>query len=502
MQWPGHDIPWLEWQRRYFPHVATAEPAPYHAEFWEWIQALTPGIAPPAFVGCWFRGAGKTTTVELGVTYAGANLKRRFALLVGKTQADADERVKAIGEHFTDIGIRNATNDLGYSLGWRADQLRTENGFNVVGVGLDKAIRGIKLGKYRPDWIIFDDIDDREDTPNTIKKKVRAITDKILKAGSVDLAATFVQNLIFKGSIMWQVVNGAADFLLDRNAAKVIKAVEGLQVEQEPRPEGLYRWRVTGGVPTWVGFPLTAIEADINRAGYSSFKRESQQDVEEEDGGLWDRTRDIRYWHDEAARLGFDPNELPDFQRIVVAVDPSGSARGDEVGVGAAGLLRLSSGLTIAVVLDDVSDHMGPKEWAQRAVSLFRKREADKLLAESNFGGEMVAATVETADEREEDGRLIRKAPSVTLVRVSRGKIIRAEPIQGRYEEGRVLHARRFIDLESQLCTWHPESGQPSPGRLDWVVIALSELFGIADYVHPEKPKPATPRTVPTIGRW
>jgi hypothetical protein len=497
----GSELAPERWLRTYFPHVARAPLADFHREFWDWIDALTPGVPPPAFVGCWFRGAGKTTTAELGACYVGARLSRRFALFVEETQAQADERVKSVGELFDHLKVKNAKNDLGYSLAWRADQLRTENGFNVVGIGMDRAIRGIKLGKYRPDWIIIGDVDGREDTPRTTGKKLRTLTQSILKAGTPDLAVSFCQNLIHSDSIMSQVVAGTADFLLDRNPAHVVKAADGLKVEQEPTPDGRRVWAVKEGVPTWEGFGVKEIEADLNRSGFSAFMRESQQDVDEQDGGLWDRARDLRYWRDECAAYGFDPNADPnepggpELLRVAVAVDPSGSARGDEVGIVAAAKIRLPSGLLCGLVMKDASGHLSPKQWAKRGADLFFGLKADRLLAESNFGGEMVEATFETAEERDPDTQQVtRRAPDVTLVRVSRGKQIRAQPVQKLYEDGRIFHLTRFVDAERELCTWHPESGMDSPGRLDAIVIVLSELFGLAEYVHVEKgPTPVSP---------
>lgn len=480
-----------DWLKAYFPHVATAPLAPHHFKFWDWIESLKPGISPPSFVACWPRGGGKSTTVELGITYVGSRLSRRFALIVSETQSQADERVKSVAEHFTSLNVKNATNAQGYSLGWRADQLRTENGFNVVGIGLDKATRGVKLGTYRPDWIIFDDIDGRLDTPATIAKKKTTITESILKAGSNDLAATFVQNLIHSTSIMSEVVNGTADFLLDRNPVDVVKAIEGFRVEQMMSPDGTQMlWKIVEGVPVWGGQDLAVCEKDINRAGLKAFKRESLQDIEEASGGLWDGLP-IRFVADGLAPGAEHPfpvpvkaDGLPTFDQIVVAVDPSGSRRGDEAGIVAAGSFRLPGGKIGVVVLEDISEQMSPKMWAQESIALYRRLGAKRLLCERNFGGELV----------EDNLKDYPGAPPITMVSVTNGKIIRAEPVQQRYENGLVWHARNLPALQSQMNSWKPGSGLPSPGSLDAMVIAVSVLFGIADYV-----KIGTPAGTPAV---
>jgi phage terminase large subunit-like protein len=164
---------------------------------------------------------------------------------------------------------------------------------------------------------------------------------------------------------------------------------------------------------------------------------------------------------------------LPYFDSIVVAVDPSGSRRGDEAGIVAAGKFTLPGGKVGAVVLEDLSSQMSPKLWAQEAVTLHRRLGANKLLCERNFGGELV----------EDNIKGYPGAPSVTMVSVTNGKIVRAEPIQQRYESGLVWHAKRLPNLEAQMTDWHPKNGMPSPGALDAAVIALSSLFGIADHI-------------------
>lgn len=505
---PGHNLHYEQWLAQHFPEDSKCELADFHHEYWRWIQDLKPEVAPAtSFVGCWFRGAGKTTTTELGVVYATVNCTRRFIVLVAETQDQADERIKNISDKLLSLGVRNAVNKFGHSLGWKADMLRTENGVAILGIGLNRAFRGLKLGRFRADLIVFDDIDGREDTPLTTKKKLRTITEKILKAGSRHLAAAFVQNLIHSESIMAQVVKGKADFLLDRNQVVPIPACRDLVVRQESKPDGGYRWKVVSGKPSWSGFSLEDMEREINRGGWLAFDRESQQNVEEEGDGLWSR-EDIRYWSEDALKALGDGIELqpegptvdddgidlplqnlgvrlPVFTRIVVAVDPSGSKSGDEVGIVAAGLfLRRwtdSDGkprvTRFGMALEDLSDHLSAQQWTQVSAELHQKLDADELVAERNFGGDLVEMAFKT----------IPGAPSVTLVVVSKAKLIRAEPIQRLAENGQIFHAKRLPGAERQLTTWHPSSGMKSPGALDAYVIAFSRLFGISDFIRDKK---------------
>jgi hypothetical protein len=64
-------------------------------------------------------------------------------------------------------------------------------------------------------------------------------------------------------------------------------------------------------------------------------------------------------------------------------------------------------------------------------VTAFHEFRADCIVAESNFGGEMVRATIHAADPN----------VPVRLVTASRGKAVRAVPISVRYAQRQVHHA-------------------------------------------------------------
>jgi phage terminase large subunit-like protein len=68
-------------------------------------------------------------------------------------------------------------------------------------------------------------------------------------------------------------------------------------------------------------------------------------------------------------------------------------------------------------------------------------------------------------------------------VRASRGKELRAEPVQALYEKSRVHHMGAFPDLEDEMCTWVPGQSKWSPNRVDALVYAVSDLIGLDDWV-------------------
>ena len=120
-------------------------------------------------------------------------------------------------------------------------------------------------------------------------------------------------------------------------------------------------------------------------------------------------------------------------------------------------------------VLADGSDRMSPNKWAQRAIALYDKHSASRIIGEVNNGGDLVQQVLKTAS----GGRVFGFRP----VTASRGKYARAEPISALYEQGRVHHVGTFPDLEDQMCTWTPKSSyEISPDRMDALVWAITHL--------------------------
>lgn len=178
-------------------------------------------------------------------------------------------------------------------------------------------------------------------------------------------------------------------------------------------------------------------------------KRFLEGNYSDDTGSLWKR-----HW------IQYD-NRDRQFVRIVVGVDPTGTKTGDEVGIIVAGKTEEEK----FYILDDYSLHGTPKEWADEAVKAYDKWSADLIVAEKNYGGEMVEHTM----------RSVRSNLNIKLVTATRGKIVRAEPISALYEKGQVFHRQEFPDLEDEYCMYDETVAQ-SPNRLDASVWALSEL--------------------------
>lgn len=162
--------------------------------------------------------------------------------------------------------------------------------------------------------------------------------------------------------------------------------------------------------------------------------------------------------------------ELPDFVRIVVAVDPSGAGETDNADNDAIGIAVVALGTDgVGYVLEDCTIKAGPATWGRVAVDTYARLKADCIVGEVNFGGDMVRATIQTANPR----------VPFRKVTASRGKIARAEPFSALYEQGKVRHVGMLPELEDELCAMSTTgyTGMGSPNRADAVIWALAEIF-------------------------
>lgn len=174
--------------------------------------------------------------------------------------------------------------------------------------------------------------------------------------------------------------------------------------------------------------------------------------LEDVPGALW--TRDL---------IERSRGDAPDLSRIVVAIDPAVTSGedSDSTGIIVVGVLA-----NTGYVLEDLSGRFPPEQWARLAVDAYERWGADRIVAEANNGGDLVGSVL----------RAVSPNIPVRLVRASRGKRARAEPVSALYEQGRIIHAGTFPELEDELCVWTPDTTE-SPDRMDALVWGLSDLM-------------------------
>jgi phage terminase large subunit-like protein len=171
----------------------------------------------------------------------------------------------------------------------------------------------------------------------------------------------------------------------------------------------------------------------------------------------------------ERCRVG----KVPSLDRIVVAVDPpvTGTKASDACGIVVAGVSMQGppQEWKAFVLADRTVTAASPTDWARAAVAAVEEFEAERLVAEVNQGGDLVATVVHQIDP----------AVPFRAVRATRGKVVRAEPVAALYEQGRVHHLRGLTALEEQMgqMTIKGFEGVGSPDRVDALVWALHEVM-------------------------
>lgn len=207
---------------------------------------------------------------------------------------------------------------------------------------------------------------------------------------------------------------------------------------------------------------LASTQLDKFRARYEGTRLGRQElygeVLDDVPGALWARARI------EELRV----REAPRMRRIVVAIDPAVSAKenSDETGIVAVGKGQDGH----LYVLADETCRETPLGWARKAIELYRRLDADRIVAEVNNGGDLVETTLRTVDKR----------IPYRAVRASRGKRVRAEPISALYEQGKAHHVGAFPALEDQMCMFTADGyidEDASPDRLDAMVWGATELW-------------------------
>lgn len=187
------------------------------------------------------------------------------------------------------------------------------------------------------------------------------------------------------------------------------------------------------------------------------------------DGQYGDVTENA-YWTIEMIDRWRAADIVPDMQRIIVAVDPSGAGDKDNANNDAIGIVVVGLGVDgNGYVLEDITIKAGPAAWGNVATTAYDRHQADLIVGETNYGGAMVGFVVKAAK------------PGVPFKQVtaSRGKVVRAAPISALTEQGKIRFAGEFPELEEELCAMTTAGyiGSDSPNRADAMIWGFTELF-------------------------
>ena len=270
---------------------------------------------------------------------------------------------------------------------------------------------------------------------------------------------------------MWEVVgaplladtNGQAVFiytppsLRSRSVSKARDPMHAAKMFKKAQEDKTGRWEAfhfsSFDNPYISHDALKEITQDMTAVAYR--QEILAEDIEEAPGALWTRALI------DNARVA----KHPDLVRVVVGVDPTGSV-GNECGIVIVGKGIDGHGY----VIDDRSLLGSPGEWAAEVLAAYDDNQADIIVGEANYGGDMVEATIQHASH------VRAMTCRYKNVHASRGKAVRAEPIVAAYEHGRIHHVGEFPHLENEQVMWIPGESRYSPNRIDALVWAVTEL--------------------------
>lgn len=354
---------------------------------------------------------------------------------------------------------------------------------------MDLAFKGVKYTLSKTDWFY--------EMPNGAQIWVGGLDDK--ERTEKILGMEFVTIYLNESS---QIPKGPRDIAVTRLAQQVNQEIDGESRPLKPRmyydcnPPSKTHW-------TYRMF-VQKVDPDTkeplrNPDDYDYFQINPKDNAENISDGYLDTLSNLstrlQRRFSEGEFTDATPNQLfpeehidkwreqgstPDFVRVVVGVDPSGSGDVDNADNDAIGIVVGGLGVDgNAYLLEDCTVKAGPATWGRVTASAFDRHKADIVVGEINYGGAMVQHTIQTARAR----------TPYKSVTATRGKAVRAEPLSALYEQGKVRHVGRFNELEDEMAGFSTVGyvGDRSPNRADAWIWVLTELFpGMTRAVEPE----------------
>lgn len=346
---------------------------------------------------------------------------------------------------------------------------------------MDLAFRGVKYTLSKTDWyaefdngaqIWFSGLDDKERAEKILGMEFVTIylnESSQIPQGSRDIAVTRLAQQVN------QVIDGKAAIPLkprmyyDCNPPSKVHWTYRLFVEKrDPDTK-----KPIHNPDDYASFQLNPQDnADNVSAGYLDTLKNLSARLQKRflKGEFADATANALFSDEFIDKWRVTDGVLPEFVRVVVGVDPSGSDDVDNADNDAIGICVGALGVDgKAYLLEDCTVKAGPATWGRVATSAFDRYEADVIVGEQNYGGAMVRSTIQTARPR----------TPYKAVSAARGKHVRAEPFSALYENGKVCHVGDFPDLEDELVAFSTTGymGEKSPNRADAWIWVLAELF-------------------------
>ncbi|MFB6776501.1 hypothetical protein ACFCX0_03510 [Streptomyces sp. NPDC056352] len=337
-----------------------------------------------------------------------------------KREIDTNELLRA---DFADL-CSPARRPSGTNVADTQSMFVSKAGFVFAARGIDSSNLGMKVGEQRPDLLLCDDIEPDESSysADQASKRRTTLIDSILPL-NVYARVVISGTVTMPGSIVHQLTKHArgvetADWISE----------EGFRAHYTPpivqRDDGTER-------SVWPAkWPLAYLKSIEHTR---SFAKNMSNDPMGADGDLW-TPDDFRY----------PGNEGPDpITHMMLSIDPAVTAKkgSDYTGLAVVSWSARTRRCTVHAALAikvPPGVHMRERvlalldEWPQIGL----------ILLEVNQGQDVWQSVFHHMPVK------------VKTVNQSEPKFTRAEGVLNQYQRGRVIHARRLVDLEQQMCAF------------------------------------------------
>lgn len=266
------------------------------------------------------RGLGKSACLEASSVMRGAILEEGYCLYVCETGDQSEEHIascRSLIENYESrlvafyphMQISDGETLEGVKTKDKADIFITVGGWICRGKGLDAKMRGLRIGKRRPDDLNIDDVDDTTDSIALSISKLKKLASKVLPVRARrHTTIKFGQNLILETGVMNQIYTGKSDALAERTTIGVsntfVSFEEGRDYETYfDEAEGRYKHKILPSAQTtWLGVSLKDAQRFLNDSGLEIFIAEYQNQFEHQKTGLvfheYNERRHIITWSD------------------------------------------------------------------------------------------------------------------------------------------------------------------------------------------------------------
>lgn len=412
------------------------------------------------------RETGKTTWHFLILLlWAGAHRHTRFPAAFADTTGQAETHLSTfkrelennalLREDYPDL-CAPARRQSGTTVADRQGMLHTRAGFTFAARGIDSSNLGLKVGEVRPDLILLDDVEPDESNYSAYQagKRLSTILEAILPM-NLRARVIMVGTVTMPGSIVHQLVRAAAgepteDWIVDEKF--VAHHAKPITIRDDGTERSIWpaKW------------PLSMLD-EIRHT--RSYKKNMENDPIGVDGGYWVED-DFRY----------DPDLLATGQ--ILSIDPAVTTKktSDYTGIAIVGYVPGTVGVdATGRRIQQPARCVVEEAWEVRLTGDPLRTHVLKLLErwpqvravyiEINQGGDNWHAVLHDLPVR-----LLTKHQTVK-------KETRAAAVLNLYQRRRVLHRRRLVRLEQQMCAF-PKA--PHDDMVDAAGQAIARLLDAA----------------------